>query len=268
MIRLKTLLFEQTGTTTIKVGGADVVGTSVNNTQSKNDPWTYFISSDSKYYTTKKATPNAWKDLSTSLSPANSAKAKQRIDAWKAATPAAATPQTATGADNPVVTGGDNPVVTGGDNPEQTGASEEPVTGGDNPVTKTESKISINQIDSLPTRVGNYVTGKLEGKTLTFTDTEKRVIDLTGVDNLGIIPSGTYMAGINDATGLDGEEFMFMVKKEKRMFRKPERLEPKDVYNPAGKKYIFITTPYGYEPDETFCIVKTKDGNYKAFYVD
>jgi len=33
-----------------------------------------------------------------------------------------------------------------------------------------------------------------------------------------------------------------------------------------NENYIYITTPIGAEPNETFCIIKTKGGNYKAFY--
>ena len=274
MIRLKQLLFEQTGTTTIKVGNTDVVGTTVNNTESKNDPWTYFVSTDGTYYTTKKSAPNAWKNLQTSLSAANLQKAKSRIDKWKLATPA--TPAT-NATDNPVVTadGGENPVVDGGENPVVDGGENPVVDGGENPVvdggdkTKTESKININQLDSLPLSADWDENSKLTGNILTYTDSEPRVIDLTGVDNLSIIPAGTYWTSI-DATSYFSEPvgLILMVDKTKRLFRKPESIEPNDVYDPAVKNYINITTPPGAEPNATFCIIKTNDGKYKAFYVD
>ena len=222
----------------------------MNNTESKNDPWTYFVSTDGTYYTTKKSAPNAWKNLQTSLSAANLQKAKSRIDKWKLATPA--TPAT-NATDNPVVTadGGENPVVDGGDK------------------TKTESKININQLDSLPLSADWDENSKLTGNILTYTDSEPRVIDLTGVDNLSIIPAGTYWTSI-DATSYFSEPvgLILMVDKTKRLFRKPESIEPNDVYDPAVKNYINITTPPGAEPNATFCIIKTNDGKYKAFYVD
>jgi len=272
MIRLKQLLFEQTGTTTIKVGGVDVVGTTVNNTQSTRDPWTYFISSDGKYYTTKKATPNAWKDLSTALSPANFAKAKQRVDSWKVATPAAAPTQTVTGVENPEQTG----VV----NDPATGVVKDPATDVVNPATddvetddvetetETASKIDLYKLDSLPSEFATF--GDLAGSKLTLDDPTApavapgTIIDLSRLNNNFIMDDGRYLIRINATSQLRRDKSMFRVKKENRWFKKDE-LKPIDVCDMSAKNYIWMQNS---SRDETFCIVKIKDGIYKAFYAD
>jgi len=92
MIRLKQLLFEQTGNESIQVNGKSVTGTKVTNTQNPRDPYTYFVGNDGQYYAAGKK--GIWRNLKTSLRPADYKLAVSRIDSWKPAqsTPTAETP--------------------------------------------------------------------------------------------------------------------------------------------------------------------------------
>lgn len=265
MIKLKQLLFEQTGTTTIKVGNTDVVGTTVNNTESKNDPWTYFVSNDGTYYTTKKSAPNAWKNLQTSLSAANLQKAISRIDKWKLATPA--TPA-ANATDGSVVTadGGENPVVDGGDGSVVPAVDGSVVNGGDGSAakadvkTKTGSTITIDQIDTLPPTVGNNLkTGDLTNNILTFTDSEKRVIDLTGVENLELISNGQCKVAIETTVVLIEETDALT---DKRNEAPTDTNTPEAVIDPTSINYILFKLN-----DYFIGIIKNKTGKYRAYYM-
>ena len=88
MIRLKQLLFEQTGKGSIRVNGKSVTGTKVTNTQNPRDPYTYFVGNDGQYYAAGKK--GIWRNLKTSLRPADYKLAVSRIDSWK---PAQSTPK-------------------------------------------------------------------------------------------------------------------------------------------------------------------------------
>jgi hypothetical protein len=77
MIRLKSLLFEQTGVTSITYKGKTYTGTQVDNT-STTDKYTYFIDDADNYYTKLKTSTN-W----ILLDKTKNAAAIGKIDAWK-----------------------------------------------------------------------------------------------------------------------------------------------------------------------------------------
>ena len=236
MIRLKQLLFEQTGTTNINVGGTDVVGTAVDNTQSTRDPWTYFVGNDGNYYT-KKKTGTKWINLQTALTPANFDKAKSRIDSWKVAAPAA-TPS------------GENPVQPGDVKQDKKDGS----------VDNKTNAIPIDQIESLPVSPGTSKNpGELANNILTFTDTEPRVIDLTGVENLNIITDGPHKVAIDSIDTLTGT-VKALTDKSTEAVNDTNTLEA--VVDPASTKFILFQFSGNFVG-----IIKTKSGKYRAMYM-
>ena len=244
MIKLKQLLFEQTGTTTIKVGNTDVVGTIVNNTESNNDPWTYFVSNDGTYYATKKSAPNAWKNLQTSLSAANLQKATSRIDKWKSATPAA---NAISGSAVTAISGSAVTAISGS-------------------AVNSDVKTKIDQIDTLPPTVGaNLKTGDLTNNILTFTDSEKRVIDLTGVENLGLISDGQCKVAIETTAILKNDASALTDEHEEEP---TETNTPEAVIDSAAINYIlFELKGYWIGLRNYVAIVKNKAGMYRAYYM-
>ena len=92
MIRLKTLL-EQANEASIRVAGKTITGKHITNTENPTDKWIYFKGDNNRYYTTLKA-KQAWRDMKSSLSPANYKLATSRIESWGKVNPTTPTAET------------------------------------------------------------------------------------------------------------------------------------------------------------------------------
>ena len=92
MIRLKTLL-EQANEASIRVAGKTITGKHITNTENLTDKWIYFKGDNNRYYTTLKA-KQAWRDMKSSLSPANYKLATSRIESWGKVNPTTPTAET------------------------------------------------------------------------------------------------------------------------------------------------------------------------------